>query len=256
MNTTIDQVKIELPFPTAADLALQIRVGPCRLRLSAGDGPAWISGTYSDPTRTLPVAIRTYEGIATIAQRFEPMTLGEMQIPSLDLTVSRERPFALDLQAGASENVLDLGGLPLARLVMKTGAGRFEVDFSSPNPATMTVMEIASGAGAFVGRRLANANFGELRLGSGVASCTLDLSGELRRDARARLDAGFARVEISIPKSTPARVAMKAFASGTDAFGFVRKDEAYHTAPALEGKHPLLDIDVSMAFGSLTLTAT
>ena len=256
MNTTTDLIKVELPFPTAPDLTLQIRVGPCRLRLTAGDGPGWISGTYSDPTQSLPMVVRTNEGTVTIAQRFEPVTLGELQIPSLDLTVSRERPFALDLQAGASENVLDLGGLPLTNLVMKTGAGRFEIDFSTPNPVTMTLMEIASGAGAFAGRRLANANFGELRLGSGAANCALDFSGELRRDAHARLDAGFAALELSVPRSTPARVATKAFASGMNAFGLVRKGGAYHTPPALEGKHPLLEIGVSMAFGSLTVIAT
>ncbi|HKY52277.1 MAG TPA: hypothetical protein VJP45_13550 [Candidatus Limnocylindria bacterium] len=256
MNTTADLIKIELPFPTGADLALQIRVGPCRLRLTAGDGPAWIIGTYSDPTQRLPVAVRTHEGTATIAQRFEAGTLGELQIPSLDLTVSRQRPFALDLQAGASENVLDLGGLPLTRLVMKSGAGRFEIDFSAPNPAAMSVMEIGSGAGAFAGRRLANANFAELRLGSGAASCALDFSGELRRDARAHLDAGFAALELSVPRSTPARVATKSFASGMNAFGLARRAGAYHTPPALEGRHPLLEIDVSMAFGSLTVIAT
>lgn len=254
-TTTSELVRIDLPYPTGADLALHLRLGPCRLRLAPGGGPNWISGTYSDPTRTLPLAVRMYEGIATIAQRFEPAMPDEMQIPSLDLTVSRERPFAVDLQAGASENVFDLGGLPLTSLAIKTGAARFEVDFSSPNPATMTLMEIASGAGAFVARGLANANFGELRLGGGAASCTLDFSGELRRDAHARLDAGFAALELSIPRSTSARVATKAFASGTNAVGFMRKDDAYYTPPALEGKHPLLGIDVSVAFGSLSLSA-
>lgn len=255
-TTTGDQVAIELPYPTVADPALHIRVGPCRLRMSAGEGAVWVSGTYTDPTGTMPVAIRTDEGIATIAQSFEPVAPAEMRLPTLDLTISRQRPFALELQAGASENVLDLGGLPLTRLAMKTGAGRFEIDFSSPNPATLTILEIACGAGALVARRLANANFADLRLGSGAASCTLDFSGELRRDAHARLEAGFAALELSIPRSTSARIATKAFASGTNAFGLVRKGDAYHTPPAIEAEHPLLEIDVSMAFGSLTVTAT
>jgi hypothetical protein len=64
-------------------------------------------------------------------------------------------------------------------------------------------------------------------------------------------------VELMIPAATPTRVHAKTFAAGTDAIGgFTRRSDDYFTAPALESGHPLLTIEVSIAFGQLTLRAT
>jgi hypothetical protein len=52
-------------------------------------------------------------------------------------------------------------------------------------------------------------------------------------------------------------VLSKAFAANIDVIGLVtRKGDAYFTPPAVEGKHPLLSIEVSMALGQLTIRAT
>jgi hypothetical protein len=253
-TTTGDTMRIELPFPPTAVPTLQLRIGPCHLRFTPSEGPAWISGTYSDPTQMLPVDVRSEGAVATIAQRIDLRTLGEIQLPRLDLAISRERPLALDIQAGASDSTFDLGGLPLARLVMKAGAGRFDVDFSTPNPTAMAHMGLELGAGAFFARHLANANFAELRVGGGISACTLDFAGELRGDANARVDAGFASLDVFVPAATSARVLVKSFATGSQVgSGFTRKGDAYYTEPAVTGMHPLLTIDISMAFGTLGL---
>lgn len=251
-----DIMQIEVPYPATADLSLQLRTGPCRIRFTAADGPAWIRGTYTDRTQTLPIEVRSVGGVTTIAQRVDLRTLAELQLPTLDLAISRARLFALDIETGASENSLDLGGLPLTRLVLKAGAGKLELDFTAPNPAAMTLMDLGIGAGVLTARHLANANFGELRLGGGVSGSTLDFSGELVRDAHVSADAGFASIDILVPATTSARIATKAFAAGKNVTGFVTKGDAYYTTPALEGKHPLLEIDVSMAFGALGLSTT
>jgi hypothetical protein len=253
---TSDLLKIDVPFPTTADLSLQIRLGPCRVRFTPTDGPSFITGTYTDQTRTLPVEVQTQGGVVTISQRFAPMSFSTVDVPRLELGISRARPFALDIQAGASDNSFDLGGLPITRLALRAGAARFETDFSLPNPTPMTLLELGMGAGSFIARHLANANFGELRLGGGMSASTLDFSGTLQRDAHGRIDAGLASVDISVPGSTSARVTAKAFAAGKSVVGLTAKGDAYYTAPALEGKHPLLELEVSMAFGNLTISAT
>jgi hypothetical protein len=253
---TSDVLNIDVPFPTTADLSLQIRLGPCRVRFTPTDGPSFITGTYSDQTRTLPLEVQTQGGVITISQRFTPMSFSTVDVPRLELGISRARPFALDIQAGASDNSFDLGGLPITRLALKAGAARFETDFSLPNPTPMTLLELGMGAGSFVARHLANANFGELRLGGGMSASTLDFSGTLQRDAHGRIDGGLASVDIFVPASTSARFTAKAFAAGKSVVGLAAKGDAYFTAHALEGKHPLLELEVSMAFGNLTISAT
>lgn len=253
--TDVQTLAIQYP-DTAADLALQLRTGPCRVRFAASDGPTWIAGTYRDPTHTLPLEIHADGPTVTIAQRVDLTTWGAAALPVLDLAIARTRPFALDIQTGATENACDLGGLPLTRLVLKGGAGKFEIDFSRPSDTPMALMDLGMGAGSFTARHLANASFSELRLGGGVSACLLDFSGELRHDAHARLDAGLGSLDLLVPATTSARVSAKSFLAGKTTVGFVAKGDSYYTAPALEGKHPLLEIDVSIAFGSLTMNAT
>lgn len=248
--------KIDIPYPDAPELSLLLRTGPCRVKLSPSDGPQWISGIYEDPSAVLPLQV-TAGPATTIAQSFDLSAFGGLVLPRLELAIARTRPFALELQAGASENYFDLGGLPISRLVVKAGAGRFDIDFATPNPTTMSTLDLGAGAGAISARRLANANFTMLHFGGGVASCTLDFSGQLLRDASGRIDAGLGSLEIIVPALTPCRVSTRSFASARRARGgFTQQGDAFATTPALQGAHPLLDLDISLAFGSLDLSTT
>jgi hypothetical protein len=253
MGRTSLMQRIEIPFPEAAAPELILRTGPCALRLSPSDGDTWIDGTYLDSTNTLPLQVSTGNP-AVIAQGFHPFDFAQAALPQLTLALSRRRPFALELQSGASDMNVDLGGLPLSRLLVKAGAGRLAIDFGATNPTAMTLMELSAGAGAFSATHLANAGFAALRVGTGVAACALTFDGELARDASVRIDAGLGSVDLFIPTKLAAIVRAKAVAASrhvSDAF--VRDGDTYSTPAAVHGAHPLLDIDVSIAFGALTL---
>lgn len=255
MTATAVQTKIEIPYPNTSKMSLVLRLGPCRLHLTPSDGPMWITGTYEDPTGALPIEVRP--GTTTsIAQGFDLPAWSGAELPRLELAIGRMRPFQLEINAGASETAFDLGGLPLERLAIKAGAGRFDIDFSEPNPVPMSLMELATGAGAFTAKHLAAAGFTTLQMSGGIAACTLDFSGELRSDANARIDSGLGSIDIAVPSTTAAAVRTKAFAAAKRTTGFTEKGDTIYTLPALEGKRPLLTIDVSMAFGSLTVTTS
>ena len=98
----------------------------------------------------------------------------------------------LTLEGGASENTLDLGGLPLTNLKMNQGAGKFTVDFSSPNPAAMEELNLDGGAAAFEMRNLAHANVAEMSISGGAASYHFDFGGVLQRNAEATFNVGAA----------------------------------------------------------------
>jgi hypothetical protein len=215
----------------------------------------WITGTYEDPTGALPLEVRTGE-TTSIAQRFDLPAWTGAELPRLDLAIGRTHPFQLEINAGASETAFDLGGLPLERVAIKAGAGRFDIDFSQPNPVAMSFMELATGAGAFSAKHLANAAFSTLQMSGGIAACTLDFSGGLQSDAHARIDSGLGSIDIVVPSTTAAAVRTKAFAAAKRTTGFTEKGDTFYTPPALEGKRPLLTIDVSMAFGSLAVTTS
>ena len=256
MRQTIAEQKIEIPYPDAAEASLVLRTGPCRIRFSVTDGPAWIAGSYVDPTGVLPLQIHP-GAVTTIAQSLDLSAIGTAELPRLELAFARQRPFALEIQAGASETTFDLGGMPLTKLVLRAGAGKFDVDFAQPNPTTMRAMELSAGAGALSAKRLANARFLTLRVGGGVSASTLDFSGPLVTDATVRIDAGLGSIDVFVPSLTPVRVRPKAFAATVRASGgFSRQGDSYATTPAIQGAHPLLEVEASVAFGALNLVAS
>jgi hypothetical protein len=110
------------------------------------------------------------------------------------------------VETGASEFDLDLGGVPLSRLMVRQGAGKFELDFSVPNPHPMELFDVSSGAAGIELENLANANFGEMRLSGGAAGYELDFGGVLLRDAQVTIETGMSGVEVSVPASTAARI--------------------------------------------------
>ena len=83
------------------------------------------------------------------------------------------------VETGASELEMDLGGVPVSSLLVRQGAGKFELGFSAPNPHQMELLEISSGAAGIELENLANANFSEMRLSGGTAGYELAFGGTL-----------------------------------------------------------------------------
>lgn len=177
--------EINIPYPEEGEAHLRLNVGACRLKVRPGGGEALVSGTYEDPTGTLPLNIIQDGSTVRITQgRSVVDWFGVFSgVPRFDLALGTARPYILTFEGGASENVLDLGGLPLSRLVIKHGAGKLDIDFSAPNPHEMSLLELGSGAGGMEIRNLANANFAEMRVDGGAASYQVRLR---RRSAAQR----------------------------------------------------------------------
>ena len=255
-NETTD---IQIPFPDAGGGQLKVTVGACRMRMSPAEGPAWVSGSYSDPTGSLPVKIEQEGGNARISQEFvgaEWWRLGE-NIPKFELGLGKTQPYALVLEGGAHESRFDLGGLPLTRLLIKQGAGKVDFDFSAPNPQPMSLLDLDAGAVGLEMKNLANANFSEMTADGGAASYQFDFGGALRRDGHVRITVGMASVEVRVPASTAAKISVETVLGSLQVGdGFAKKEGAFWTPAALEGRTPLLTIDASISLGALSIQTT
>lgn len=261
MNTTLEktETQITIPFPEIANPRLTLAVGACRLRVKPGIQANWVSGTYDDPTGTLPLHITQSGGMVKISQEINPAELfGYFGGPPVfDLTLGTGKAYALSIETGASECQLDLGGLPLTFLALKHGAGKVRVDFSAPNPEVLGFVDVSSGAGETELRNLGNANFSELRVEGGAAGYILDFAGELRRDGHVKLETGLASVELLVPEATPARIMAESVLGSVDVGnGFTKKDGAFLNSAALQGKTPALFIQANVALGAVELMMT
>jgi len=258
-GTETETAEINVAYPEASDLYLRIRVGACRLRIIPGGGEAWVTGSYQYPKGALPLKIDKSGGRITITQDYDVTGLGGLfrYTPRFEMALGKAKPYAIALEAGASDCAVDLGGLPMKELVIKQGAGRADFDFSAPNPQEMMALLVNSGAVALQMKNLANANFAEMIFDGGAASYRFDFGGALRRDAQARISTSVAQVEIRIPSSTSVRVIEKTVAASLDlGNGFMKKNGAFLTAAALAGKKPVLKIEANVSLGTLSLRST
>jgi hypothetical protein len=247
---------IALPFPEAADRSLRIAVGACRLRVAPGAVEPWVVGTYVDQSNSLPPLIQQEGGEARILQNYQAFNpFGLLtSVPQIDLALGKAQPYALGIELGASDNTLDLGGLPLTRLSIKQGAGKVDMNFSAANPQPMSLLRIEAGATGLEMRNLANANFTDMILEGGAAGYKFDFGGTLQRDAHVRLTTGMAGVEVSVPATTAAKIKAEIVMGGVSVGdGFTKKDGAFWTEAAIKGQTPVLTIEANISLGGLTI---
>lgn len=251
-----DVTKINVAYPETGDLHLRIGVGACRLKIRPGEGEAWVTGTYDDPTGTLPAKILQKGGTVRITQEPNWADLFGWSggAPTFDLALGKARPYMLTLESGASENTFDLGGLPISRLAVKHGAGKVDINFSAPNPQAMSLLSISAGAGGMEVKNLANANLAEMSIEGGAASYKFDFGGTLQRNAHVKISTGLSSVDIHVPASTAAKITSESLVGGLDlGDGFTKKEGAFWTEAALAGDTPVLTIHTSIALGALRL---
>jgi hypothetical protein len=255
---------INVSYPDASDLRVHITEGACRLKLTPGAGEAWITGVHKDPTGMRPPRIIQEGGAVRITEDqhvsgfWESLRSGRgfTAVPTFELALGKDRPYRLTVEVGASENTLDLGGLPINHLAVRHGAGRTTIDFSAPNPQAMSLLEVGAGAGSTEIHNLANANCAEIIIEGGMAAYTLDFGGTLLRDTHARISTGLSSVTIMIPAATAARVmADMPLGHIEPGDGFTMREGAFWTRAAIEGQQPTLTISASVALGSLSLRA-
>jgi len=160
-------------------------------------------------------------------------------------------PIRLRLTGGAYEGTFDLGGLALTDLYVSDGAATVQVDFTSPNKASMSSLRYETGASTVELLNLANANFASMSFRSGAGTYTLDFGGTLQRDADVDVEAGLSTLTIVVPDGTAAVVEISGGLSSVNASGaWQTRDSARFE---LEGQGPVLRIDVTMGAGTINL---
>src|SRR5688500_4472888 len=129
------ETPIQVAYPSVGDPQLRIALGACRFKARPGEGDEWVAGTYNDPTDRRPLRIVEEEEVVTITEAepsFERISAVFGGVPSYEVEFGNKRPFVLTIETGASDFDLDLGGVPLSRLMVRQGAGKFDLSFPSP----------------------------------------------------------------------------------------------------------------------------
>lgn len=182
--------------------------------------------------------------------RGDGINLRSRQSGEMRLSLSPDIPLDLDLDFGAVEAELELGGLHVERISVETGASDTRLGFSEPNTATCDRIEITMGAAALTATGLANANCRLVEAEGGVGDLTLDFTGEWRQDMHADLTMALGSVTLVVPENVGVRVQKSTFLTNFDSPRFHKRGGTHYSESWDRAEHKLT-IDLEGAFGSM-----
>jgi len=164
--------------------------------------------------------------------------------------LSTQADLSLDLNLGAGEADLDLGGLRIASLQLETGASRASVRFSAPNRTRCQSAVFAAGAADLAIYRLGNSRCERVKVEGGVGKLTLDFGGALEATQKAEITLAMGELRLRLPKRTPVRIRMDKFLSSFDSEGLVERGGAWITRD-FDPAEPHLDISLECSVGAV-----
>ncbi len=168
----------------------------------------------------------------------------------MKLALSPDVPLDLDLDFGAVEADIELGGLRLARADIETGASETEIRFSEPNRVACESLRIQMGAAALEARGLGNANCARVRAEGGVGDLTLDFSGAWQRDMAAEVTIALGSLTLRVPENVGVRVDKDTFLADFNGTGFHKRDGSHYSQNWETAEHHLT-VKVEGAFGTI-----
>lgn len=238
-------------------LAVQIEYGAGELRLAPSEGALLYAmemrydeeqfapvARYDAGRRSLKLGMESRQGGGNVRN-----VRGGSRA---DIQLSREVPLALDLDFGAGDAEIDLGGVALQRLDLSTGASKTTVRFGERNPVAAERIEINAGAAELRVYGLGNTRANRLRFQGGIGSTLLDFSGPWDRSATASVQMGMGSLVLRLPRELGVRVQKSSFLTSFDAAGLVKRDGGYYSRNWETAAHQLT-IDLDAAFGSIDI---
>jgi Cell wall-active antibiotics response 4TMS YvqF len=162
--------------------------------------------------------------------------------PSVDLS--------LDLDLGAVQADLELGGLALSELTMEAGASQAVIRFSQPNLSRCRAAEITAGAAELTVLGLGNSRCDRFTLEGGMGKVTLDFDGAWTSSTAADIKMAVGEVILRLPRRVGVRLTLDRFLTSFDPAGLVRSGNAFQS-PDYDRAERKLVIDVTTAVGGV-----
>lgn len=168
------------------------------------------------------------------------------------VALSPRVPMDLDLEFGAGEADVELGGLSLSSLDIETGASETNVRFSQPNRVAARTVRLAAGAAEVRVTGLGNARAERFEFEGGLGEATLDFSGAWDRSATASIEMGVGAVRLRLPRSLGVRITKDSFLTSFDHGGMIKRGNAWYSRGYEQARNKL-SIDIDAAIGSIEI---
>jgi hypothetical protein len=240
-------------------LAARLEYAAGNLRLAPGRaGELYRMDLSYDDDRYLPISdFDARNGAVVLGLR--PAGEGGMRVVSrtqlsqmATVSLSPRVDLELALALGATQADVELGGLRIDNLEVKTGASRAVVRFSQPNGMRCERATISAGAAEVSVLGLGNSRCDEIHFQGGMGRVTLDFSGAWTSSARAEIKMAVGELTLRLPRRVGVGITMDKFLSSFEPAGLVRKGNRFVT-PGYDSSRRRLDLDLTTAVGGVNL---
>jgi len=191
---------------TAGVMHVKVEYGVGELHIAPADAP-WLYNVhlaYDRPDKAQGIRYDTASRTLQIGggSKGDNIAIGKHNdSDDSDLRVGLARGVPMDMQVefGAGDAVMQLGGLSLRNLTVSTGASDATVRFDAPNPITLDRIKLEVGAAGFKAIGLGNAHAKTVNVEAGAGDVDLDFSGQWSSDMSVDLTAALGAVHIHVP---------------------------------------------------------
>ncbi|HYF38956.1 MAG TPA: hypothetical protein VD930_04640, partial [Gemmatimonadales bacterium] len=159
---------------------------------------------------------------------------------------------SLALALGAAEAQVELGGLRVSRLDVKTGASRTMIRFSRPNAIRCQQALFSAGAAEVSIGGLGNSRCDEIEFEGGIGKVTLDFGGVWSSSSRAKITMAVGELTLRLPRNAGVRIRMDKYLSSFEPAGLVRRGQTYDSRNYAEAERRL-DLDLTTAVGGVNV---
>jgi len=172
----------------------------------------------------------------------------------LDLALSPAVPTDLDLQFGAAEADLALGGLAIRSAKIQTGASKSVVSFDTPNRVACSRLEVGVGAAEFRMDGLGNAGCAHIEVAGGVGGVELDFSGAWAASGvtTGKITIGLGTLDLRFPEGLGVSIYVDRFLASFEDSGFEKRGSRYVSA-GYDAAATRLDLDLKAVFGDVNV---
>lgn len=253
------------PFSTFRQLHGETRL-TARLEYAAGNlqiAPSAATHLYRmdlayDDGRYLPVSDYDAQS-GTVLLGLRPAGQGGVRVVSRTqlsqvaaVGLSPRVNLALALSLGAAEAQVELGGLRVTSLDVKTGASRTVIRFSRPNAVRCQQALFSAGAAEVSILGLGNSRCDEIEFEGGVGKVTLDFGGVWSSSSRVEIKMAMGELTLRLPRNAGVRLRMDKFLSSFEPVGLVQQGQVFESRNYAEAERHL-DLDLTTAMGGVNV---
>ncbi len=181
--------------------------------------------------------------------------LGVLGKDAWSLGLSKEVLHDLNITTHTARQNLNLSGIPLKHLAIKSGTSRLNLYFNISNPVSMSEMSVRSGATDCRIFGLLRARAKTIHL-EGAGRFLLDFSGTLSQSSFVSITGGIGKLKLLIPAKANARIQFSdRLLTVFNIQGFYKISENQYISDTFDPDKPVLDITVKIKSGSLLVKA-